>query len=95
MRREKQTGIDCPIHLFPKQEAEIDRLTQEINRAPTAADKVPAAQALTEAVEVLLACEAYDEENAHCQLCQQFSQLRRKTAEVVIKAGRLDERRRT
>jgi hypothetical protein len=87
--RDKPAGIRCPIGLFPRQEAEIARLTQEINRAPTAAEKAPWAQALMEAVDVLLACERYDEESLDCRLCRNFSELRRKTAALVVKAGRL------
>ena len=87
--RDRPAGIRCPIGLFPRQEAEIARLTQEINRATTAADKAPWAQALMEAVDVLLACEQYDEQSLDCRLCRNFSELRRKTAALVVKAGRL------
>jgi hypothetical protein len=86
---DRPVGIHCPIGLFPRQEAEIARLTQEINRAPTAAEKAPWAQALIEAVDVLLACEQYDEKSLDCRLCHNFSDLRRKTAALVVKAGRL------
>jgi hypothetical protein len=89
-----QANIRCPIDLFPRQEVEVSRLTQAINQAPRAADKAPWAQAMIETVDVLLACEQYDEENLNCRLCRQFSQLRRETATVVVKAGRLDARRR-
>jgi hypothetical protein len=89
-----QANIHCPIDLFSGQETEVSRLTGAINQARTAADKAPWAQAMIETVDVLLACEAYDEGSMDCRLCRQFSQLRRKTAEVVVKAGRLDERRR-
>jgi hypothetical protein len=88
-RKDRPAGIRCPIGLFPRQETEIARLTQEINRAPTAADKAAWAQALMEAVDVLLACEQYDEESLDCRLCRNFSELRRKTAALVVKAGRL------
>lgn len=90
---DRQESIHCPIGLFPRQEEEIARLTQEINQARTAAEKAPWAQALMEAVDVLLACEQYDEQSLDCRLCRNFSQLRRKTAALVIKAGRLDDRR--
>ena len=84
-----QASIHCPIGLFPRQEEEIGRLTQEINQARTAAEKAPWAQALIEAVDVLLACEQYDEGSMDCGLCRNFSELRRKTAALVIKAERL------
>jgi hypothetical protein len=79
--------IQCPIDLFPRQEAEVTRLTQAINRAPTAADKSLWAQELIRAVDVLLICEQYDQESLDCCLCRNFSQLRRKTAALVVKAG--------
>jgi hypothetical protein len=85
----RQASIHCPIGLYPRQEEEINRLTQAINQAQTAAEKAPWAQALIEAVDVLLACEQYDERSMGCRLCRNFSELRRKTAALVIKAGRL------
>jgi hypothetical protein len=85
----RQASIHCTIGLFPRQEEEIARLTREINQARTAAEKAPWAQALIEAVDVLLACEQYDEESLDCRLCRNFSELRRKTAALVIKAGHL------
>lgn len=85
----RQASIHCPIGLFPRQEEEIARLTQEINQSRTAAEKAPWAQALSETVGVLLACEHYDEESMDCRLCRSFSELRRKTASLVVKAGRL------
>jgi len=89
-KAEKQANICCPIDLFPKQEVEIARLTRSINQAPTAAQKAPFARSLLEAVTVLLECPAYDEDNMNCDLCRSFSELRRKTASLVVVAGRLD-----
>lgn len=89
----RRAGIRCPIDLFPRQEEEIARLTQEINQAQTAAEKTPWAQELMEAVDVLLACERYDEESMDCRLCRNFSGLRRKTAALVVKAGHLADSR--
>jgi hypothetical protein len=92
---DRQAGIHCSIGLFPRQEEEIARLTWEINQARTVAEKAPWAQTLMEAVDVLLACEGYDEESLDCRLCHNFSELRRKTAVLVVKAGRLNDRRRS
>ena len=88
-RRDRPAGIRCPIGIFPRQETEIARLTQGINRARTAAEKASWAQELIDAVEVLIACDRYDEGSMHCRLCHNFSELRHKTATLVIKAGRL------
>ena len=79
--------IQCPIDLFPSQEAEVTRLTRAINRAPTAAEKSIWAQDLIKAVDALLACEQYDQESQDCRLCRNFSQLRHKTAALVVKVG--------
>jgi hypothetical protein len=88
-----RASIQCPIGLFRRQEEEINRLTQEINQARTAAEKAPWAQAVMEAVDVLLACEQYDEQSLDCRLCRNFSELRHKTASLIVKAGRLDVKR--
>ena len=94
MKKTETPNIDCPIELFPKQEEEITRLTQAVNGAPTAAQKLPYAESLVETVNVLLACEAYAETSLDCQLCRQISALRHQTFSLVIKAGQLDLRRR-
>lgn len=90
---EERAGIHCPIGLFSKKEDEIVRLTGKINQARTAADKCPWAQALMESVQVLLTCEHYDEKLTDCNLCRGVSELRYKTAELVVKAGHLHSRR--
>jgi Mor family transcriptional regulator len=81
--------IHCPIDLFPRQEAEISPLTDALNQAATAAEKAPWAEAMIEAVNVLLACEQYDEASLDCRLCRRFSRLRCEIATLVVKAGRL------
>lgn len=85
----RRTGIRCPIGLFARQEEQTARLTREINQATAAVEKVIRAQRLAEAVDVLLACERYDKRSRDCCLCHNFSELRRKTAGLVIRAGRL------
>ena len=94
MNNNSQAKIQCPIDLFSQQEEEIDRLTQTINQAQVAAQKAPHALALIEAVQVLLACQFYDQENLNCHLCRNISQLRFKTYNLVVKAGRVDDSRR-
>ena len=86
---DRQAAIRCPVGLFPRQEAEIVRLTREINQARTADERAPWAQELTDTVDVLLSCEHYDEDRVNCHLCRNFSELRHKTAALVVKAGRL------
>jgi len=90
----RQTGIRCPVSLFARQETEVNRVTRAVNQAPRAAEKAIWAQVLMEVVDVLLGSEHYDEASRHCRLCQEFSQLRRKTAALIVKAEQLDDRRR-
>jgi hypothetical protein len=93
MKTNNQANIHCPIDLFPKQEDEINRLSQVVNLVQGAAQKAPYAQALIETVNVLLACKSYDENGLDCQLCRNFSQLRLKVYSLVVKAGHIDDRR--
>ncbi len=93
IRGEKGSNIHCPSGLFARQEAEVNRVTQAINQARRATEKAGWAQVLIEVVAVLLECDEYDEESQHCRLCQEFSELRRKTAALVVKAAQLQEHR--
>ena len=95
MKNNPQASIQCPTEgLFSQQEEKIGRLTQTINQVQGAAQKAPHALALIDAVEVLLACQSYDQENPNCRLCRDISGLRHKTYSLVVKAGQLDKNRR-
>jgi hypothetical protein len=82
-----RTGIQCPIDLFQPQEVKIEALAKAINAARTAPEKVPHARRLVEEVGVLLACLSHDRTNHNCVLCRSFSELRLKTATLIVKAG--------
>ena len=81
------TAIQCPIGLFECQETKIEALTKAINAAKTASEKAPHARTLVEEVNVLLDCGSYDRANPNCGLCQSFSELRLKTASLIVKIG--------
>ena len=81
------TEIQCPIGLFERQEAKIEALTKAINAAKTASEKAPHARTLIEEVNVLLDCASYDRANQNCGLCRSFSELRLKTASLIVKVG--------
>lgn len=80
-----QLEIQCPIGLFEPQEAKIEVLTQAINAARTASEKAPNARMLMNEVNVLLDCASYDRANPNCGLCRSFSELRLKTANLIVK----------
>ena len=83
------TAIHCPIGLYDKHEAGIERLTEALNHAPDAWAKAHVAAELREAVAVLLDCDAYDPDNLNCRLCRNVAALRDKTAALVEKVGSL------
>ena len=83
----QQTGIHCPIGLFEQQEPKVEALTEAINAAPAAAEKVPPARTLMDEIKVLLDCTSYDRGNANCRLCRSFSELRMKTARLIAGIG--------
>jgi hypothetical protein len=80
-------GIRCPINLFEPQEAKIEALTKGINAARKAPEKMRHASELMDEVGVLLQCPRYDRTNSNCDLCRNFSELRAKTANLIVKAG--------
>jgi hypothetical protein len=82
-----QSQIQCPIDLFEPQEAKIEALTKAINAAGAASGKAPNARMLIDELNVLLDCASYDRANRNCRLCRNFSELRRKTANLIVKIG--------
>jgi len=84
--------IRCPIHLFEPQEVKIEALTKSMNAARTASEKMPFVHDLIDEVNVLLACESYDEANLNCGFCRNFSELRLQTANVIANVGALGDR---
>lgn len=87
--RRSSSRIECPIDLFKSCEREIERLTEAINHASAPEEKSRLARALLENVSTLLTCNAYDQNNFNCRLCQDLSTLRHKTAAVIDKAAAL------
>jgi len=80
----EQTGIKCAK--FQAQENVITGLTVQINAAKTGTEKASEAKRLMEAVEVLLSCDDYSDRPPDCRYCRSFSQLRQKSAGMIVKA---------
>lgn len=79
--------INCPT--FQKQEPVIEEITAKINRAKDVLEKAEFAQKLQEEVDVLLSCPDYDEKSTDCNNCRFIANVRKKTADLVIKARKL------
>ena len=79
--------IQCSI--FRAQEEHVQRLTEQINQARSVVGKAPLAKELCQSARDLLDCEKYQDYSLDCAYCQQFSKLRRKTAQLILVARRL------
>lgn len=86
MLKEK-SSLNCPI--FQKQESIIKNITDRINMAKGAQEKARFAEELQEEADVLLSCSDYDSKRFDCSNCRFIANLRRKTANLIIKTKKL------
>jgi len=86
MDKEKDK-ISCPI--FQKQEPIIKEITDKINKARGVQEKAKFAEELLKEVNVLLSCPDYKDTNLDCKNCHFIGNLRKKTANLIIKAKKL------
>ncbi len=84
---ESASSLRCPIGLFHREETDIEAATRKINAAFSLAERALYARAIVEATKVLTSCIHFDPASLHCRLCQNFSQLRARTAEIIVQAG--------
>ena len=87
MHKKEKAKINCPI--FLKREWTIKELTRDINEAKAITEKAERAEYLKNEVEMLLSCEKYDEKNLNCKNCHFIANLRKKTADLIIKVKKL------
>lgn len=88
MREVVEPVIGCIT--FREQERILRDITDRINLAGGAQDRIRLAKNLNREVDVLVSCPAYDNETFDCRNCRFVSNLRRKTAAVFM---RLDAKR--
>jgi len=79
--------INCAI--FHKQEAVIKDITSKINAIEGVTGKAVFAEELRKEVDVLFACQDYKDANLDCKNCRFIAVLRKKTADIIIKAKSL------
>ncbi len=79
--------INCPT--FQKQEPVIEDITAKINDAKGVLEKADFAKELQQEVNVLLSCPDYNQESTDCSNCRFIANVRKKTADLVIKAKKL------
>ena len=86
MHKEENT-IGC--RTFTRQEPAVSRITAEINKARGVREKVSWAAELLKEVKILLECPKHDAAQPDCVTCRTICNLRNRTANLVIKAGKL------
>jgi len=84
---DQENGIQC--QMFNKQEPAIKRITDEINKAHGVKEKASWAEELLKEVKVLLECPQHDGSKLDCTNCRTIYELRNRTANLVVKAGKL------
>jgi hypothetical protein len=84
---EKDAKINCPT--FQKQEAVIEDITAKINSAKGVSEKAEFAEELQKEVDVFLSCPDYNQESTDCGNCRFIANMRKKAADLVIKAKKL------
>lgn len=82
-----QNKISCPA--FNKQEPVLRHMTEEINKAHGPQEKNWWAEELLKEVKILLECPQHDGAKLDCMNCRTISELRSRTAGLVLKAGKL------
>lgn len=85
-KEQEQNKISCPI--FNKHEPVLGRITDEINKAH-GQQKAWWAEELIKEAKTLLDCPQHDGAKLDCANCRTISQLRNRTANLVLKAGKL------
>ena len=87
MDREEGAKINCAV--FQKQEAVIKDITGKINAIEGVAAKAVFAEILRNEVDVLLACQDYKGASIDCENCRFIANLRKRTADIIIKVKKL------
>jgi hypothetical protein len=85
--KEKEKKINCST--FQKQESEIKILTDKINKAKGIQEKALYADELQKEADVLLSCPDHDTKRLDCKNCRFIANLRKKTANLIIKTKKL------
>ena len=84
---EKESKISCQT--LQKQEGVIKDITDKINMTKEVPEKAEFAEELQKEVDVLLSCPDYKEKSLDCKNCHFIANLRKKTADLIIKAKKL------
>ncbi len=84
----EESKINCSV--FRKQEFLIKDISDNINHAENVQDKARYAEDLQKRVDTLLSCPDFKKGNTDCKNCRFIAYLRKSTADLVIKAKKLE-----
>ena len=83
----KEAKINCTT--FQKQEPVIKDITNKVNTIRGVTGKAVFAEELRKEVDVLLSCSDYKEGSLDCGSCHFIANLRKRTANLIIKSEKL------
>lgn len=75
--------IKCAI--FQSKNEEIEKINKAINEAEDVEKKAYLAERLLKEAECFLSCKHFDEKRADCKICHYIAELRKQTANLIIK----------
>ncbi len=81
---QEQNGISCAT--FQKQEPIIKEFADRLNKAKDYQQKQELASDLSRYIDMLLECLEYNANSLDCKNCRFISNIRKKTADIIIKA---------
>ncbi len=83
----EETKISCLA--FQRKETIIRDFTDRINAVKIVQEKARFAEEIQKEVDVFLSCAGYKKESLDCKNCHFIANLRKKTANIIIKAKEL------
>lgn len=88
MKTEKNIKkIKCTI--FKSKNETIEGITKAINEAENIEKKAQLAERLIKEANEILSCEHFDEKRVDCKICHYIANLRKETANLILKAKEL------
>lgn len=85
--RKGENKINCQT--FQRHESIIKEITDKINQVKGVQEKAIFAEELKKEVGTLLSCPDHKNESLDCKNCRFIANLRKKTADLIIKAKKL------
>ena len=81
--------VKCSI--FKSKDEEIEEINKAINEAREIRGKAHLAERLIKEADGLLACKLFDEKKPECKICHYITDLRKRTATLILKAKTLKD----